>query len=53
MPCDFTSFLTVCQSSQDNGQVIMKKSVCSGASFRVEKILPQAGLELRLARSVG
>ena len=42
MACDFTSFLTVFQSYQDKGRIIMK---CNGALF--------TGLELATARSVG
>ena len=48
MTCDFTSFLTVFQSYQDVGMLIMKGCVQTGASFAVEKILPRAGIELSL-----
>ena len=52
MTCDFTSFSAGFQSYQDDGRVI-KKAVCNGTLFTVEKILPQAGLEPRTARSAG
>ena len=42
---DFTSFLTVLQSYQDDERLI-KKVVCNGTPFTVEKILPRAGIEL-------
>ena len=42
---DFTSFLTVFQSYQDDICMIMK-AVCNGTSFTVEKISPPAGIEL-------
>ena len=39
MICDFTSSLTVFQSYQDDGRLIMKgKAVCNGTPFTVEKI---------------
>ena len=45
------SFPTVFQSYQDNERLIMKGCVqlCNGTSFMVEKILPQAGIELGAA----
>ena len=45
-------FSTVFQSYQDDGQMI-KKAVCNGTPFTVEKISPRVGLELGTARSVG
>ena len=51
MTCHFTSFSTVFQSYQDNGQMIMK-AVCNGTPFMIEKISPQVGLEPGTARSV-
>ena len=52
MICEFTSFSTVFQSYQDDGQTIMKSCV-QWNLFTVEKILPRAVLELGTARSVG
>ena len=46
MTCNFTSFSTVFQSYQDDGQIIM--AVCNGIPFMIEKISPQAGLKLCL-----
>ena len=43
MTCDYTSFLTVFQSYQDDVGVILK-SVCNGRS--VEKISPGVRIEL-------
>ena len=41
MICDFTSFSTVFQSYQDDGQMIMKDCVpWNSFFFMVEKILP-------------
>ena len=46
MTCDFTSFLTVFQSYQDDVWMIMK-AVCNGTLFRVEeKISPRVRIEL-------
>ena len=45
--CHFTSFSTVFQSYQDGGMLIIK-AVCNGTPFTVEKISPQAGIELGL-----
>ena len=45
MTCDFTSFLTVFQSYQDDGRMI-NKVVCNGTPFTVEKISPQVRIEL-------
>ena len=39
MNCNFSSFLTVFQSYQDDGQMIMK-ALCNGTPFMVEKTLP-------------
>ena len=47
MTCDFTSFLTVFQSYQDDVWMIMK-AVCNGTPFTVEKVSPPAGIELGL-----
>ena len=44
MNCDFTSFLTVFQSYQDNIRMI-KKAVCNETPFTVEKILPRMRIE--------
>ena len=44
MTCDFTSFLTVFQSYQDNVWMIMK-GLCNGTSFTVEKILSPVRLD--------
>ena len=44
MICNFTSFLTVFQSSWDGVWMIMKGCV-HWNSFKVEKISPQAGIE--------
>ena len=52
MICDLTSFSTVFQSYQDDGQMIMK-GLCNGILFTAEKISPRSGLELWTARSVG
>ena len=52
MTCDFTSFSTVFQSYRNDERLIMK-AVCNGTPFMVEKILPRAGIELGIARSVG
>ena len=52
MTCDFTSFSTVFQSYQDDGQLIIKGCV-QWNPFTVEKSSPRAGLELGTARSVG
>ena len=52
MACDCTFFLTVFQSYKDDEMLIMK-SCCNGTSFTVEKISPQARLELGTARSIG
>ena len=48
MTCGFTSFSTVFQSYQEDGND--NERLCA---VTAEKILPQAGLELRTARSVG
>ena len=46
MTCDFTSFSTVFQSYQDDGQMIMKGCV-QWNPFAVEKISPRSGIEPR------
>ena len=48
MTCNFTSFSTY----QADERFIMK-AVCYGTPITVEKILPQAGIYLGTARSVG
>ena len=45
MTCDFTSFLTVFQSYQDDVWMIMK-ALCNGTPFRVEEISPRVRIEL-------
>ena len=45
MACDFTSFITVFQSYQDDERLIMKGCE-NGTPFTVEKIPPRAGIEL-------
>ena len=45
MTSDFTSFLTIFQSYQDNIWMIMK-SVCKGTTSMVEKISPQVRIKL-------
>ena len=52
MACDFTFFSTVFQSCQDDERLIIKGCV-QWSPFTVEKILPQAGMELGTTRSVG
>ena len=44
MTCDFTYFLTIFQSYQDNVWMIMKGR--TGTPFTVEKISPQMRIEL-------
>ena len=44
MTCDFTSFSTVFQSYEDDGQMIMK-GLCNGSPFTAERSSPQMGLE--------
>ena len=44
MTCDFTSFSTVFQSYQDDGQMIMKGCV-QWNPFMVEKISPSGGID--------
>ena len=44
MICDFTPLLTVFQSYQDNGRLIMKD--CAITPFMAEKISPRAVIEL-------
>ena len=51
MICNFTSFSTVFQSYQDDGQIM--KGCVQWNPVYVEKILPRAGIKLRTARSVG
>ena len=46
MTCDFTSFLTIFQSYQDN-----EKMCANGSPFTVEKISSRAGLEPGTTRS--
>ena len=41
MTCDFTSFLTVFPSYQDDVWI-----VCNGTAFKVEKISPRVRIEL-------
>ena len=58
MTCNFTSFLTVFQSHQDDGPVIMKgymqlDPVYNGKDLCLKRSLIQAGLEPRTTRSVG
>ena len=48
MTCDFTSFSTVFQSYQDDERLIMKGCVQWLQWFKVEKILPRAGIKLGL-----
>ena len=45
MNCDFTSFLTVFQSYQDDVRIIMK-GLCNGTPYMVEKISPRVRIEL-------
>ena len=51
MTCNFTSFLTVFQSYQDDERLITI-GLCNGPPSTVEKISPPAGLDLKTARSV-
>ena len=50
--CAFTSILTVFQSYQDDGRMIMKGCV-QWTPFTLEKISPRAGIEPGTARSLG
>ena len=45
MICDFTSFLTVFESYQDDGRLVIKGCV-QWSSSTVEKISPRAGIQL-------
>ena len=51
MTCDFTSFLPVFQSYQDNAWMIMKGSV-EWTSI-MERFPPQVGLKFGTARAMG
>ena len=52
--CNFTSFSTVFQSYQDDGWMIMKIKLSAMESrLRSTRSLPQVGLKLTTARSVG
>ena len=44
--CGFTSFLTVFQSCQDDGRVIIK-AVCNGSPFTAAKISTCSGSRIR------
>ena len=39
----FYVFSTVFQSYQDDGRVIMKKAVCHGTTFTIEKVSASSG----------
>ena len=45
MTCDFTSFLTVFQSYQDDVLTIVKGCVQYGTPFTAEKISPQVRIK--------
>ena len=47
MICDLTSFSTIFQSYQDDGQMLMK-GLHNGTLVTVKKISPQAGLKAGL-----
>ena len=53
MICDFTSFLTVFQSYQDDESLIMEGCVQWNSVYSLETFPPPAGLELGTTRSVG
>ena len=53
MTCDFKPFLTVFQSYQDDGWVIMKDCVQHNSVYDLKDLLPQVGSKLGTNRSVG